>query len=111
MESIHVFEINCIVSLVLEVLCSLSCLFLEKVCCLCHCRGHNTLYETGLILQFPRLVVMFEIYNIPVGYCKFQTFRRDVVKWKQNEQQNQTKQILEQWVFIIRMKYDHKYNH
>jgi hypothetical protein len=20
---------------------------------LCHCRGHNTLYKTGLILQFP----------------------------------------------------------
>jgi len=46
---------------------------------------------------------MFEIYNIPAGYCKFQTSRRDVVKWKQNKQQNQTKQIKEQWLFIIRM--------
>ena len=30
MESIPVFEINWIVSLVLEVLCSLNCLFLKK---------------------------------------------------------------------------------
>jgi hypothetical protein len=103
MESIPVFEINWIVSLVLAVLCSLNCLFLKKICCLCHCRGHNTLYETGLILQFPRLEVLFEIYNIPAGYCKFQTSRRDVVKWKQNKQQNQTKQIIEEWLFIIRM--------
>ncbi len=57
---------------------------------------HNTLYKTGLILQFLHLEVMFEIYNIPAGYCKFQTSRWDVVKWKQNKQQNQTKQIIEQ---------------
>jgi hypothetical protein len=56
----------------------------EKKHILYHCRGHNTLYVTGLILQFPRLEVMFEIYNIPAGYCKFQTSRRDVVKWKQS---------------------------
>jgi hypothetical protein len=43
---------------------------------------------------------MFEIYNIPAGYCKFQTSRRDAVKWKQNKQPNQTKQIIEQWLFI-----------
>ncbi len=32
---------------------------------LCHCRGHNILYKTVLILLFHRLEVMFEIYNIP----------------------------------------------
>jgi hypothetical protein len=29
-----------------------------KLTYLSHCRGHNTFYETGLILQFPRLEVM-----------------------------------------------------
>ncbi len=40
---------------------------------LCHCRGHNIPYKTGLILQFSGLEVMFEMYVcvcVGGGGCK-----------------------------------------
>ncbi len=32
---------------------------------------NNTIYKTGLILQYPGLEVMFEIYNIPRDVWNF----------------------------------------
>jgi hypothetical protein len=48
---------------------------------LCHFRGQN---RVDFTISSPKVEkkVMFEIYNIPPGCCKFQTSRRDVVNSK-----------------------------
>ncbi len=52
----------------------------EKI--LCHCRGHKHTLQNRVDFTISSPEVMFEIYNIPAGCCKFQTSRLSLVPFK-----------------------------